>query len=140
MLEVISTTSNFGLRTLHQKLMKRYFNIFILLLVTEIVIAIFHFHKFIRGFIGDLLVIPTLYTLLRTVTSLSAKRALFLVMGLAFFVEALQLFSIADVLHIKNKVVQVLIGNTFDGWDLVAYGFGILPVLLIEKFKSHGTH
>ncbi|MEL6811936.1 MAG: DUF2809 domain-containing protein [Bacteroidota bacterium] len=120
--------------------MKRYFNIFILLLVTETAIAIFHFHKFIRGFVGDLLVIPTLYALLRAVTPLSGKKTLCIVMGLAFSVEVLQLFSIADMLHIEHKVARILIGNTFDGWDLVAYGFGILPVLLIEKFKSHGTH
>ncbi|MEM7086126.1 MAG: DUF2809 domain-containing protein [Bacteroidota bacterium] len=119
--------------------MKRYFTIFILLLVTEVVIAVFHFHKFIRGFLGDVLVIPLLYTLIRSCTKLSGKQALVLVLGLAFTVEMLQLFSIADALHINNKMARVMIGNTFDGWDLLAYWFGIIPVLFIEKYRNYGT-
>ena len=119
--------------------MKRYFTIFILLLVTEVAIAIFHFHKFVRGFLGDVLVVPLLYALIRSCTKLSGKQTLILVLGFAFSIEILQLFSIADLFGINNKVARILIGNTFDGWDLLAYWFGILPVLFIEKYRNYGT-
>ncbi len=119
--------------------MKRYATIFILLLVTEVAIAVFHFHKFVRGFIGDILVIPLLYTLLRLVWKLSSKRTLQWVLVIAFSVELLQLMSITKHFHIENKVVLLLLGQTFDGWDLVAYWFGIIPVLLIEKFRNYET-
>lgn len=118
--------------------MKRYFTIFILLLVTEVAIAYFHFHKFVRGFIGDLLVIPLLYTFLRFISRLSAKRALQLVLGIAFTAELLQLLNLPGSLQIENRLLLVLMGQTFDGWDLVAYGFGILPVLFIEKYRTDG--
>lgn len=119
--------------------MKRYFTIFILLLVTEVIIAVFHFHRFVRGFLGDVLVIPLLYALLRSCTTLSGKQVLLLVLGLAFSIEFLQLFSIADTLGIHNKMARVVIGSTFDGWDLLAYWFGIIPVLFIEKIRNYGT-
>jgi hypothetical protein len=117
--------------------MKRYATIFILLLVTEVAIAIFHFHKFVRGFIGDLLVIPLLYTFVRLVWNRSPKRTLGWVLMIAFAVEILQLVSVTELVQIENKLVLLMLGQTFDGWDLVAYWFGILPVLLIEKFRNY---
>jgi len=67
------------------------------------------------------------------------KQTLILVLGFAFSIEILQLFSIADLFGINNKVARILIGNTFDGWDLLAYWFGIIPVLFIEKYRNYGT-
>lgn len=119
--------------------MKRYFTIFTLLLVAEIAIAVFHFHRFIRGFIGDLLVIPLLYVLGRALTKIPAKTILLMVLGLAFSVELLQLFSFTERLNIDNKIAQIILGSTFDGWDLVAYWCGILPVLYIEKQNNYGN-
>ncbi len=119
--------------------MKRYFTLFTLLLITEIAIAVFHFHRFIRGFVGDVLVIPLLYVLCRAVTKIPGKKVLIMVLALAFSIEFLQLFSISERLNINNKVLQIILGNTFDGWDLVAYWFGILPVLYIEKQHIHGN-
>lgn len=116
------------------KKMKQYTIIFLLLLVTEIAIAIFHFHKFVRGFVGDILVIPLLFTLLKAVTKLSTKAALLIVLLLAFCIEILQYFKITEILNIKNQAFTTIIGTSFDWWDLLAYCFGILPVLLTEKF------
>jgi len=116
--------------------MKRYTIIFLLLLVTEVAIALFHFHKFVRGFIGDVLVIPLLFTLLKAVTKLSTKAALAIVLLLAFGIEILQYFKITEILNIHNLAFRTLIGTSFDWWDLLAYCFGIVPVLLIEKFTE----
>lgn len=119
--------------------MKKYFTIFILLLVTEVAIAYFQFSQFIRGFLGDVLAIPLLYTFVRIFSKLPGKKVLLLVLTFAFLIEILQLFSITDKLQIENPIARIVLGNTFDGWDLVAYWFGILPVLLIEKYRTHGT-
>jgi len=37
------------------------------------------------------------------------------------------------------SLARIMIGNTFDGWDLLAYWFGIIPVLFIEKYRNYGT-
>ncbi|MEM7187287.1 MAG: DUF2809 domain-containing protein [Bacteroidota bacterium] len=118
--------------------MKNYFTIFILLLVTEVAIAYFQFTQFIRGFVGDVLVIPLLYTFIRAITRIPGKRVLLIVLLIAFGIELMQLFSVADRLQIQHPLARIALGNTFDGWDLVAYLFGILPVLLIEKIRAHG--
>jgi len=119
--------------------MKRYFTLFLLLLATEIAIALFPVPVFVRGFVGDVLVIPLLYTFLRMFVNLPGKWVLFLVLAFAFFVEFLQLFSITEWLGIENPVARIILGNTFDGWDLAAYLFGVLPVLFIEKYIAHAT-
>ena len=120
--------------------MKRYFTIFILLLVTEIAIAYFQFTQFVRGFIGDVLVIPLLYSFVRMISKIPGKKAVFLVLLIALLIEILQLFSIAERLEIENPILKILLGNTFDGWDLVAYLLGALVALFIEKIRSWGTN
>ena len=118
------------------KVPRRYLTVFILLLVTEVAIAWFHFHKFVRGFLGDVLVIPTLYTLARILLPLSWKKVLAGIMALAIAIECLQGLGISELLGIKNKVLLVILGNTFDPWDLVAYFIGFLFVILFE-FKNN---
>ena len=117
--------------------MKKYATFFTLILVTEIAIAIFHFHKWIRGFVGDLLVIPLLYCFVRIVSRLSVKSATILVMCIAFTSEILQLFHLDKLLNIKQEWIIILIGNTFDAFDLIAFALGIIPIYLIEKFRTY---
>jgi hypothetical protein len=123
-------------KALFSEKMNRYFWIFLLLLVTETVIALFHFHKFIRGFIGDVLVIPLLFYFGKWITRFSAKRILLLVILVAFSIECMQLLNLASKLGIENSVFYILLGNTFDPWDLVAYLIGGLTVIIFERYFS----
>ncbi len=116
--------------------MKRYFTIFTLLLITEVAIAIFHFHRFVRGFLGDVLVIPLLYSLLRGSTKLSVKKAAITVLFVAFTIEFLQYFTIAEILGIQSKILKTMLGTSFDPWDLLAYTLGFILILLFEKKHS----
>jgi len=115
---------------------KRYFIPFLLVLVCEIAIAIFHFHRFVRGFLGDVLVIPLLYFLLRTFFTITHKSTIYVVLGFAFIVETLQLFNLAKILNIRSELLKIIIGNTFDWKDLLAYGFGAFCIHLLHKFSS----
>lgn len=119
--------------------MKRYATLFILLLMTEVAIALFRLHDFIRGFLGDVLVIPLMYTFLKMVTKMNSKTTLFVSLGVAFAIEFIQLANLFEEWNFKIPLVKIVLGSTYDGWDLVAYLFGILPVLFIEKFRNHGT-
>ncbi len=87
----------------------------------------------IRGFLGDVLVIPTLYTLLRTFFSFSSEKIRNGVLLLAFFAEMLQSINIIELLEIKSKITQTLIGTTFDIWDMVAYLTGYFCVFIMER-------
>ncbi|MEZ4859154.1 MAG: DUF2809 domain-containing protein [Flavobacteriaceae bacterium] len=116
--------------------MSRYFWIFLLLLVTEIAIAVFHFHKFIRGFLGDVLVIPLLYCFLKLFLKVSSKKLLYGILMFAFLVELLQLFNLAELLGFQDAVAAIILGTHFDFMDLVSYLLGIIPVLIIEKYSN----
>lgn len=114
---------------------KRYFIPFLLVLVSEIAIAIFHFHRFVRGFLGDVLAIPLLYFLLRSFSNLSKNKTLILVLIIGFVVEILQLVDLVNLLNIQSDALSIILGNTFDWTDLIAYALGGILILLLEKLK-----
>ena len=114
-------------------LRKRYFTIFLLVLVTEIAIAIFSFHRFIRGFLGDVLVLPLLYFFLRTFFPFTPLKTLMGVLAFAFFVEILQFFELSKHLEIDNGILQTMLGATFDPWDLIAYSIGGIACFLADR-------
>ena len=116
--------------------MKRYFIIFILFLVTEIAIALFHFHRFVRGFVGDVLVIPLVYTFLRVITKLSFKTALLATLIIALVVEIIQAFPVLEMLSIDSEVLKTIAGTTFDWKDLVAYACGGALIFITEKMSA----
>tara|TARA_R110002072_G_scaffold108026_2_gene234642 strand:- start:42575 stop:42934 length:360 start_codon:yes stop_codon:yes gene_type:complete len=112
----------------------KYITLFIILLIIEIAIAYFHFHPFIRYFIGDVLVVPLLYCLLKFFISISSEKIALYVLLFAFFVEMLQYFSITEVLEIRSSVLRIIIGTTFSIWDLVAYTIGYITIIISVKF------
>ncbi|MDC8004443.1 DUF2809 domain-containing protein [Aureisphaera galaxeae] len=117
--------------------MKRYLVIFTLLFVTEVAIALFHFHRFVRGFLGDVLVIPLLYTFIRAFSKFSMIRALLATLFIAIVVELLQAFSILEVLGIQSEFLQIILGSTFDPLDLLAYFVGAFVILIAEKLSKN---
>ena len=120
--------------------MKKYSTIFILILVTEIAIAVFHFHKWIRYYVGDLLIIPLLYCLVRMITKLSKMKAALLVLAIAIASEISQYYKLNEFLNINNKALLLFIGNSYDIIDILAYILGIFTIILIEKYRSNETY
>ena len=117
--------------------MKKYSTIFILLFVTEIAIAVFHFHQWIRYYLGDLLIIPLLYCFIRMVTKFSIKATVILVMFIAFASEISQYYKLNEHLNITNKWLLLLIGNSFSIIDIYAYILGLIPIYLIKKYRQN---
>ena len=104
-----------------------------ILFATEIAIAYFHFSPFIRGFLGDLLVILLLYSFLKIFIKKHVLKTAVSVLVFAYFVELLQFLKLAEKLNIKSEILLTIIGSVFDVWDLVAYTIGFILILLIEK-------
>lgn len=113
--------------------MKRTLTLFILLLVTEVAIAIFHFHKFIRGFVGDVLVIPLLFYFFRLFITWRTLYLALSVLGIAVAIEFLQLTNALNLLVFNSNILQTALGTTFDYKDLLAYFVGFLLIFFIEK-------
>lgn len=113
--------------------MKNYLIVFIFLFITEIAIAYFHFNSFIRGFLGDMLVILLLYSFLKIFIRNQVLKTSISVLAFAYVVELLQLFKLTEKLNIHSEILLTIIGSVFDWRDLIAYTLGFLVILLIEK-------
>lgn len=115
----------------------RYFVLAILILIIEILIAIFVHDSFIRPYIGDLLVVIFIYCFLKSFVSLSTSKAALYVLLFSYFVEALQYFRIVQHLGFqRNNLARIIIGTSFDWKDILMYTIGIVTVVIIESVFS----
>ena len=119
------------------KFNSRYFALALLILVVEILIAIYVHDSFIRPYIGDLLVVIFIYCFLKSFVSLSTSNAALYVLLFSYFVEALQYFRIVQHLGFqRNDLARIIIGTSFDWKDILMYTIGIVTVVIIESVFS----
>lgn len=79
---------------------------------------------FVRGYLGDALVIVLLYFLLRGLSAPPIAAAWIATLT-GFVIEALQYWQLASKLGFhKGQVMYTLIGNTFSAMDLLMYVIG----------------
>lgn len=99
------------------------------LLGVEFLIAtVFSGIGFIRGYIGDVLVVILLYYLVLSVVKVKNKRKLIVSIFLfAVLVEVLQYFGVATYLGFaKGSLGYIILGNHFSWGDILCYGVGCL--------------
>ncbi len=118
----------------------KYFYSTLVLLFIEIGIAVFHFNLFIRGFVGDVLVILLLYSFLKIFIKNHVFKIAISVLAFAYAIEFLQLFKLAEKLQIHSKIMLTILGSVFDLWDLMAYFIGFLLILITEKTVSNNEN
>ncbi|MBK7226121.1 MAG: DUF2809 domain-containing protein [Saprospiraceae bacterium] len=119
------------------KFNSRYFALALLILVVEILIAIYVHDSFIRPYIGDLLVVIFIYCFLKSFVSLSTSNAALYVLLFSYFVETLQYFRIVQYLGFqRNNLARIIIGTSFDWKDILMYTIGIVTVVIIESVFS----
>jgi len=118
------------------KFNKRYYLWAVLLLITEVLIALHLHDSFIRPFGGDVLVVILLYCMLKSVVTLKVNTAAIIVLLIAYIIEMLQYLNIVYILGWGNSpLARTLIGTTFTWSDILAYTIGIIIVLLIERIN-----
>ncbi len=110
----------------------------LILLATEICIAVFLKGGFIRHTFGDFLVTILVYCFLNSfIKSKPIYIALF-VLVFSFTVEFLQCYNLLDLLNLRqNKLAVIVLGSTFHIGDLIAYTLGVITILLMHiKIKN----
>jgi hypothetical protein len=106
---------------------KTYLVISILLLIVEIIIALFVNDQFIRPIFGDYLAF----------SKISENKIALITLLISYTIEILQYIHILELLHLnKIKILNIVLGNSFSWTDMLAYTLGILTVLLIHNFKK----
>lgn len=93
-----------------------------LLLLTLVVLA--GTNGFLRGTVGDFVVVLFLYTMARVIKPQGwgwLPAAVFL---FACMVEGLQSIDMVSLLGIDSDVLRIAFGSVFDWGDIIAYGVG----------------
>jgi len=98
---------------------------FLVLLITEVLIALYIHDDFIRPYIGDVLVVMVLYCFVRIFIPYGVKLLPLYIFIFAAGVEVLQYFRLVEVLGLENnRFLRILIGSVFDVKDIICYGVG----------------
>ena len=126
-----------------QRMNKRVFYIIaaIVLLAVEVLIALFVNDRFVRPYLGDVIVVAVVYCFVRIFIPEKVHLLPLYVFMFAVLVEILQYFHIVDLLGLGNsRFFRVLIGGVFDWKDILCYGIGCLvlglwEILLIYRQK-----
>lgn len=110
-----------------------YLILFSIILISECLIAIFLKQGFIRENVGDILVVPCIYTLLRIVFPQKIKYLALYVLIFAIVVEILQLLNITTILSNNNKTLNIALGGTFDIKDIICYIIGFILIIVVSN-------
>jgi hypothetical protein len=114
-----------------------YFTFTVILLVIEILIAVYVHDRFIRPYFGDVLVVILVYCFLKTFLNIPVIYAAAAALLFSYAIETLQYFDIVTRLGLEeSKYLAVMIGNSFAWEDMVAYTAGIAFVLLFEAIPG----
>lgn len=119
----------------------KFFSVFLVLLVIEIIIALFIRDNFIRPNVGDVIVVILIYFVVKSFFSTKSKLLPLYVFGFAVFVEILQYFNVVKLLGLENnRLARTIIGTTFDVNDIICYFIGcvilFLYQIIVEKYFS----
>ena len=116
---------------------KKCFFLNIILLIILIVIAIYVKDEFIRPFVGDVLVVFWVYLLLKSFLNVSSFELAHYTLLFAFAVEISQFYNLVNILGLEHiKLAKIIMGATFDWFDLLAYLVGWLVILIVEKIRA----
>lgn len=109
----------------------------IVLILIEVFIAIYVHDNFVRPYLGDVLVVIAIYTLVRTFIPDKIKLLPVYVFIFAVIVEVLQYFNIVDILGFSNnRFLSVLIGGVFDLKDIMCYAVGCILLGIFELVRN----
>ena len=98
-----------------------YAAVFAALLFTEILIGLYA-HGFLRAYIGDVLVMPAMYFLLRIFTDKFPRTLPLILFVFACAVEASQYFGLYKILGFDpGSLPAIIIGTGFAWGDIAAY-------------------
>ena len=116
------------------KFNRLYFVLAIVILGVEILIAKFAHDQVIRPYIGDLLVVILIYSIVKSFLNTPVLTTALSVLIFSYIIETLQYFHAVDRFGLQDsKIARLIMGTSFEWIDLVAYTIGIALILYSEK-------
>ena len=109
-------------------------------LICLIIVKVFRYSGFIRGFLGDVFFMGLMFYSLKAIYDFNKEKLLLNLLFLAYIVEISQYFKILEYFNLSNNAfLKLLFGATFDVMDLIAYTIGTFLVwstLYFQKIKK----
>lgn len=112
----------------------KYFIATLILFFTEVAIAtVFKEIVWLRSFFGDVLVVILMYTFFRSFYNFNKTKLIIGIFIFACLVEVAQYFHFAEILGFRdNKLMMIVLGNSFSWIDILCYGAGCLLLYFVE--------
>ena len=105
-------------------------------LAVEVVIACYVHDRFIRPYVGDVLVVVVVYCFVRIWVPQGVRLLPLYVFLFAAGVEVLQYFHLVVLLGVGNNTfLRVVLGSVFDLKDILCYGIGCVFLEGFERMK-----
>ena len=115
----------------------KYFLYTLILFIVEVFIALYVKDKFVRPYVGDVLVVILIYCFIRTFLKTSVIISAIGVLIFAFIIEGLQYIQFVKLVGLQNsKIASIVIGNSFAWEDLFAYTVGFILIILFEEYQK----
>jgi hypothetical protein len=116
----------------------RYFFVSLGLLAVLVFIAVVLNDRIIRPFVGDVLVVIWMFSFLKSFLRLGLKPLLISVVSFAYAVEIGQFFNFINIIGLQQfYIARIVLGATFDWFDMLAYSLGGLIILYSELRFNH---
>lgn len=124
-------------KTKKNQLRIKYGIAFALLLLIEVIIALYVHDSFIRPYVGDMLVVILVYSFTRIFIPEKCRLLPLYVFLFAAGVEVLQYFKLVHVLGLEdNRFLRIVLGSVFDLKDIACYGAGCILLEVFERKKG----
>ncbi|MEP7285926.1 MAG: DUF2809 domain-containing protein [Chloroflexota bacterium] len=119
----------------------RQFLYLLIILIGAVFVLVYRgpYWPFVRGYMGDWLIVQFIYVIARFWISFRRRyRLAIAIFVFSLFVELIQFFAAGSIPH--TFAAEVTIGSTFDPGDIAAYALGLATVLLSERYwKPQGV-
>ncbi len=107
---------------------------FLILFLTELLIALFVHDSFVRPFIGDVLVVMLICAFLRIFIPRKIRLLPLFATAFAVLIEGLQYFDFVEKLGLAdNPILSTALGRTFDLKDIICYIAGGVLFFAAER-------
>lgn len=103
-------------------------------LICIFIVKWFSHQPFIRGFIGDVVVMALIYFFIKTFYHFQPIKLTISVLILAYTIEILQSTQLLVILGLEhNRLAKLVLGSVFDVFDLIAYTLGAVLVYIFDS-------
>lgn len=109
----------------------------ILLFFIKVLIALYVHESIVRPYIGDLQVVILIYCFIQSFFDFPVFKTAIGVLLFSYIIEILQYLKLVDLLGLQNsKAANIIMGNSFEWIDIVAYTGGFATIVLAEKITA----